>query len=249
MPDKKIRAVLFDFGETVVNFGRVRALGLFWKGSRQVHDYLVEHNQYSGKLFFFCLHNLLVLHKNLFKSMLTGSDFDAMKVMKSAASKKGVKMSEEQWQEMIWLLYEPLSKYGSTEPDLKETLIKLRSMGLKLGIVSNTFVSSVCLDKHMQQIGVYNLFDDILYSYECDCRKPDPRIFLHAADRIGVRMPNIMFVGDRLDNDVKPALFLGMYAVFKKTYNNKSKKAPKGAYRIKRLRELPALIEKIESEN
>ena len=92
-----------------------------------------------------------------------------------------------------------------------------------------------------------DFFTARIYSYEFDFRKPDLRIFKIAAERIGEKMEDIMFVGDRIDKDIKPAIKCGMQAVLKEAYTNAGEKTPEGAWRINNISELPALIEKINS--
>ncbi len=41
-----------------------------------------------------------------------------------------------------------------------------------------------------------------------------------------------MFVGDRIDNDVRPSLKTGMRAVLKTAYTNVGRKLPEGAWKI-----------------
>ena len=92
-----------------------------------------------------------------------------------------------------------------------------------------------------------DFFEPRLYSYEFDFRKPDPRIFRIAAERIGETPDNILFVGDRIDTDIKPALKVDMQAALKTAYTNNGKKIPKGAWKINHISELPDLIEKINN--
>ncbi len=56
-----------------------------------------------------------------------------------------------------------------------------------------------------------------------------------------------MYVGDRIDKDIRPAIISGMQAVLKTAYTNAGKKIPKGAWKINQLSELPGLIEKINT--
>jgi FMN phosphatase YigB (HAD superfamily) len=121
-------------------------------------------------------------------------------------------------------------------------------LGLKLGIVSNTFVTASSLDRHLEQYGILDFFPVRLYSYELDFRKPDARIFKAAAEKIGEKAENILFVGDRINKDIKPAAKAGMRAVLKAAYTNVGRELPKGVRKINKLSELPALIEKINSE-
>jgi putative hydrolase of the HAD superfamily len=161
--------------------------------------------------------------------------------------KRGLKLEPEQWNHLAWLWYEPLSKIAKVEPNIAQTLTALKQSGLKLGIVSNTFVNRYCLDKHLEQLGILEFFTVRVYSCEFDFRKPDPRIFEIAAQRIGQAFENILFVGDQVRNDAKAAARIGMQAVLLVNSTNASKKIPQGAWKINRLAELPSLIEKISA--
>ena len=55
---------------------------------------------------------------------------------------------------------------------------------------------------------------------------------------------NILYVGDRIDKDIKPALIIGFKPVLKAAYTNTGKKLPEGACKITHLSELPGLVEK-----
>jgi putative hydrolase of the HAD superfamily len=155
-----------------------------------------------------------------------------------------VQLTEQQWQQLAWLWYEPLSSISEVEPKLKETLSALKKLGLKLGIITNTFVPGNSLEKHLNQLGIADFFTVKLYSYEFSFRKPDPRIFKEAAERIGEMIENIAFVGDRVNKDIKGASKIGMQPVLKQAYTNIGKKIPEGVWIIRNIGELPALIAK-----
>jgi FMN phosphatase YigB (HAD superfamily) len=72
-------------------------------------------------------------------------------------------------------------------------------------------------------------------------------IFRRAAEQIGTAAPQILFVGDRIDNDIRPALRSGMQAALKDAHTNTGKRTPPGAHRIRRLAELPGLVEQINA--
>lgn len=245
MTDKKIKAVLFDLGETLLNFGKVRIGPFFRQSCLLSYDYLRSCDQPLGSFRLYCWRNLLAIRWRYFLSAITGRDFDSLELLKKINEKKGIKLDRQQWQHLAWLWYEPLSKIAKIEPDLHQTLTRLKQMQLKLGILSNTFISASSLDKHLRQLGILEFFAIKLYSYEFDFRKPDQRIFEAAAHKIGYSPANIMFVGDRIDNDIAPALKLGMYVVMKAAFTNIGKQIPAGALKIDRLSELPAIIQKI----
>jgi HAD superfamily hydrolase (TIGR01549 family) len=248
MPDKKIKAVLFDLGETLLNYGKVNATRLFRQGARLSYDFLKNLGQPVGNFEYYCWRNLLALRVRRWISNVTKNDFNSLVLLRGIGTKKGIRLDRQQWRHFAWLWYEPLSKISRAEPKTAETLTTLKKMGLKLGIVSNTFVNGKSLEKHLEQLGLLDFFTVRVYSYEFDFRKPDARIFKVAAEKIGEMVGNILFVGDRIGTDIKPALRTGMQAVLKAAYTNARKKIPKGAWKINHLSELPALIERNNAE-
>jgi HAD superfamily hydrolase (TIGR01549 family) len=247
MPGKKIKAVLFDLGETLLNFGKVNTGRLFLEGAKLSYDFLKSCGQPVGNFKYYCCRNLIAMRIRYLLSNITKKDFNSLALLRRIGKKKGIRLDGRQWRHFAWLWYEPLSKVATTEPDMKETLTSLKNSGLKLGIVSNTFVSASSLEKHLEQVGILDFFTIRVYSYEFDFRKPDARIFKVAAERIGEMMENILFVGDRIDSDIRPAIRSGMQAALKTAYTNTGKKTPRGAWRINQLSELPVLIKKINA--
>jgi HAD superfamily hydrolase (TIGR01549 family) len=249
LPDKIIKAVLFDLGETLLTFGKVNKARIYRQGAESTYNFLKKQGQPVGSFNYYYWRNLVLLRIKHWLTFITGRDFDALALLKKSGTKKGINLTDQQWQHLVWLWYEPLSKVGKPELKTKETLTALKKLGLKLGIVSNTFVNADSLDKHLEQLGILDCFQVRLYSYEFDFRKPDARIFKAAADRIGEMLENILFVGDQINKDIKAAMKIGMHAVLKTAYTNAGKKIPNGVIKINQLAELPAIIEKINSES
>jgi len=250
-PDKKcdvprrIKAVLFDLGETLLDFGKINTGQLFRQSAALTYEFLQRFGQPVGSFAIYRLRSMLAVRIRCLLSNLTGRDFDALSLLKKIGDRKGFTLSEDQWRQFGWLWYEPLSKLARIEPKIKETLVSLKEMGLQLGIVSNTFVSASSLDRHLKQLGILDFFAFRFYSYQFDFRKPNVRLFEIAARQMGESPENILFVGDRIDKDIKPALKVKMTAVLKSAYTNIGRKIPAGVQKISRLSELPALIKKI----
>jgi len=244
-----IKAVMFDLGETLLNFGKVETMQVFGQSAKQTYGYLTSHNQPAGKFWWYFIRNLAAIQVRTLWANITGRDFDALSLLKRFGVRRGYKLSEEQWREVGWLWYEPLSRIAKVEPDIKETLAKLKGMGLKLGILSNTFISEGSLDRQLEQLGMLEFFPYRFYSYQFEFRKPDRRIFEAAVAKIGEPAKNILFVGDRLDKDIAPALRAGMRAALKSAYTNTGKKVPTGVWRIEQIAELPAIIETVNTDD
>lgn len=247
MAHHRIKAVLFDLGDTILNFGRVNTTKAFLAGARLSHAFLQDQKQPVAWFPWYFVRNLLRLRIRYLQSSLAHKDFNSFEVLQSVGARQGVALSPTQWEQFAWLWYEPLSREAQVEPDLRQTLDILRNMGVKLGIVSNTFVNRASLEKHLQQLDLLEYFPVQLYSYEYHVRKPSAELLQIAADKIGEAHESIIFVGDRIDNDILPALASGMHAVLKDAYTNEGKPTPPGARRIRLLSELPGLVEQLSS--
>ena len=244
MHHHEIKAVLFDLGDTLVDFGKVNTTRLVLQGARSSYDFLKDLGQPVGSFAGYFLRYLVRLRIRYFLSEHTGRDFDSLALLEKVGRKEGVTCSREQWEEVIWHWYKPLSELGRIEANLKETLGSFKALGLKLGIVSNTFVNRASLERHLENLGIRDFFSVRMYSYELGLRKPDMRIFQIAAERIGEAFENILFVGDRIDADIRPALKGGMAAALKEAYTNGGKRTPPGAWKIQRISELLPLVKK-----
>jgi putative hydrolase of the HAD superfamily len=68
-------------------------------------------------------------------------------------------------------------------------------------------------EREMRYFGLYDLFKFVIFSSDFGHKKPDPRIFLEAARRLGLEPEEMLCIGDNFDNDIVPAAKLGMTAM------------------------------------
>jgi HAD superfamily hydrolase (TIGR01662 family) len=239
---QKIQAILFDLGETLITVGRVDTRTLLKESARLSYEFLKNADQPVRGFQRYYLRNIFALRVMYVWSYITGRDFDSLGLLRSIGLRRGYKLTDEQWQQFAWCWYEPLRKLAIVEPDIRDTLSKLRDMGLKLGIVSNTFGPGASLDRHLQELGLLEFFPLRIYSYTQARRKPDIGIFREAARQIGIEPHKILFVGDRIDTDINGALKAGMKPILKSAYTNKDKPTPPGVRKIDLISELPLCI-------
>ncbi len=244
MSKQRIEAVVFDLGETLLTFGRLDRNKLFAEAVDRSYAYLKEHSQPVGSYRSYRLFYLWGIRWHVFKSRLTGNDFDSLDLLKQYGRRKGFTLSQDQWEELNWQWYKGLAEIGSAGTGAKDALKRLEQMGLKLGLLSNTFIHKSSLERHLAQDGLLEHFPLRLYTYDYPWRKPDVRIFNVTAEKIGIDSDKIVYVGDRIDNDVKGASKAGMLPVLIKAYTNENKKIPADTLCIESLAELPELIEK-----
>lgn len=245
MDKRQIEAVIFDLGETLLNFGRVDKAALLDKGLRCSYDYLKELSQPVGSFLMYRLVYILGIRWHLFRSWITGDDFNSLELLKSYGRRKNFKLDDVEWEELNWQWYKGLNKIGQVESQTADTLQKLSDMGLKVGLLSNTFVHKSVLERHLEQEGLLRLLPERFYSYDFEYRKPDVRIFRDVAQKMGVAQERVIYVGDRVDNDVRGSLAAGMLPVLKQAYTNKNTKIPQNVQQIASISELPGLIREI----
>lgn len=100
------------------------------------------------------------------------------------------------------------------DPDVPPLLVALRQMGLRVGVLSNTLWPREHHERVFERDGVLHLIDGAAYSSELPVTKPHPDAFRAAMAAVSVKDPTrVVFVGDRLFDDVSGAQALGMRAV------------------------------------
>jgi HAD superfamily hydrolase (TIGR01509 family) len=93
-------------------------------------------------------------------------------------------------------------------------LASLRRRGLKTGIVADSWPEPArLLRADAESYGLATELDVQVWSGEVGARKPEPEIFLHALERLGVDPTDALFVGDSLERDVQGAGDVGMTTV------------------------------------
>jgi FMN phosphatase YigB (HAD superfamily) len=120
-------------------------------------------------------------------------------------------------------------------PDAVPCLARLRGLGIVVGAAGNMAV------EHEELIRPH--VDFVASSERFGVEKPAPGFFTRVAELAGAAPARIAYVGDRVDNDVVPALAAGMFAVHvRRGPWGYLQEPPVGAIRISTLDELPAAL-------
>lgn len=92
------------------------------------------------------------------------------------------------------------------------TVICKLSKNHRLGLISNTHYPSLVY-QNLAKTRLDNFFDVVVTSVEFGIKKPDRRIFEHAARLMGVKTGNCIYVGDDPKDDYEGAISAGMEAI------------------------------------
>ncbi|HEX2704473.1 MAG TPA: HAD family hydrolase [Candidatus Lustribacter sp.] len=95
-------------------------------------------------------------------------------------------------------LYETMLDTWQPFEDTVPTLVALRDLGIRIAVLSNVGID---IRGMLERAGVMALVDVAVFSCEVGVVKPDPAIFAHAVEGLGVPAERILMVGDHWADD------------------------------------------------
>jgi len=218
-----IDAVLFDLGDTIIDFGigRREAEVLFRQGARLSYQDLSTRNHPNLPPFdrYFKVH-YRTMQRAYIWSKLSRRDFSYESVLVRSAAKLDMPLTQDDVKRLCHLWYHPISLASNIDAGVGPMLLHLQESGVKMGIVSNTLVPSHCLDQHLSDAGLLHFFPVRVYSSHVRYRKPHPRIFEMALELIGAPASRTLFIGDLLKADIAGAKKAGMHTIWKPARTN-----------------------------
>ncbi|WP_219836785.1 HAD family hydrolase [Paenibacillus sp. R14(2021)] len=130
---------------------------------------------------------------------------------------------------------------SSVLADQAREVIERAKSKYRIGLVTNG-TTQVQYGK-IDHLGIRGDFDLILVSEEAGVKKPDARIFGLAADGLGVRPEECLFIGDHPVNDIEGAARCGMATIWVQANQPwRDGLEAKPLHAIKRLNELLTLL-------
>ena len=195
-----IRGILFDAGGTLIHvdgrrFCEAAALGFDDEGFAraesaavaEVRAWILAHPESTD------LERLPLFLDTILRHLAVASEPDR----RAAAAR----VTEEHRRSNLW---------SRPTAGASETLSALRRRGYRLGVVSNADGRVRAL---LETAQVASFFDCILDSAEIGLEKPDRRIFLAAAEKLGMPAESCAYVGDIYEIDILGAKRAGLYPV------------------------------------
>jgi HAD superfamily hydrolase (TIGR01509 family) len=123
-------------------------------------------------------------------------------------------------------------------PDALPCVADLRERGLAVGAAGNMAV--------LHEDVIRPHVDFVSSSERWGVEKPAPAFFARVAEEAGAAPEEIAYVGDRVDNDVEPALAAGMVAVhIRRGPWGYLHEPPAAAIRLRALDELPEALDRV----
>ncbi len=195
-PTGRVRAVLFDFDDTLHKRDEafMRALNRF--ADRHYPDITpTDKEKLVEEMFLFNRHG--------YGMTVSFGDFIARFLPRDSSA---------QPEEALRRFFIDYGDGCAMEADAIPTLTALREQGCLVGVISNG--GSLVQNHKMDATGLRPLLDITVVSGDEGVHKPDPVLFRRVAGRLGVAPEDCVYVGDHPINDMQGAASAGMRTVY-----------------------------------
>jgi putative hydrolase of the HAD superfamily len=125
-----------------------------------------------------------------------------------------VPVTGEQIEHTARIRYDYTFKIMKPRPDALATLTPLKSRGYKIGLISDCTAEAPLA---WQTTPLAPLFDVTVFSCRAGIKKPDPRIYRMALDKLSVKAQDCLYIGDGSSRELSGAAQAGMFAVLIRT--------------------------------
>lgn len=187
-----IRAVIFDYGEVLCQIAPLEQFAPMAKILKITPRRLVERY----------MQNRLDYDRG---------DVTASEYWTGFGRENGVALAPDQIDELD---RRDCGLWWNLDPTLLDWVDRLRAKGIKTGVISNMFIG---LAKQIRQQAPWlHRFDGYTFSAEIRATKPDPAIYRHSLQQLGVDAGAALFLDDRQTN-VKGAQAIGMQGLLYST--------------------------------
>jgi HAD superfamily hydrolase (TIGR01662 family) len=238
-----VRAVLFDFGHTLVDFRRTE--DALYAAYERVRD-RIEAAAYMEVPEIL---DLIERVANEIDRQVQRSyeerrmeELDLVVTFRSALMAIGFDLPPDIIDHIVALDHSAYSNSLGIEPEVLETVRRLHEGGYRLGLVSNVSLLPHLMREDLERLGLTPFLTAAVFSSEVGVRKPDARIFVEALGRVGAVPQETVFVGDRLRDDVEGARALGMRTVLTRQFRQEDDPSVVPDASIEHLRGLEAVL-------
>lgn len=192
-----IRAIIFDFDGTLVDFGDSDIAAL-----KHVYS-LVESDGTAD-----CFVDAAMEEIMFFHDMVDRGEIDPLQIHDIRLSRVFKKLGIG-WNDRFVGIYKSQLVKEVREYAGVITLLESLAGRVKLGLLTNAY-ESVLQRKRINASGLAGFFSEIIIAGEVGLSKPDPAIFLLMSRKLDVLPEECLFVGDSVQYDIMGSASVGM---------------------------------------
>lgn len=209
-----IRAVLFDYGHTLVDFTIAEdALREVYLDVRRLLVAHAANEVPEAPALFDAVTRRIgrLVNESYQRNEL--NELDILAEFEAAFAALGLRLPSDVVHDIAVMEHRALVSRLQTPPATLAVLEELREWGLRIGLVSNAHFLPGLMREDLERLGIAAYVDDAVFSSEIGLRKPHPSIYRKVLGALDAPPREAVFVGDRLRDDIGGAKSLGMYTV------------------------------------
>lgn len=245
----RLKAVLFDLGDTLVDLGEGRGSyeARVLARAGHVYDVLAARGLALPPRAAFCAALAEDSEARYHAALAEQRGISIFEVMRHFLAQQGLPADDG----MVDAAGEAYCVGGEGVPSplrlgALSVLAELEGWGIRLGAISNTVQTARFMQPALARRGLAPFFDVLVLSSEVGVAKPHPAIFHAALDALGVTPAEAVYVGDRLLPDVAGPHAIGMRAVLVEVgHRTEAHPTIVPDARIAALDELPAVLRRL----
>ncbi|RKX21501.1 MAG: hypothetical protein DRP51_04150 [Candidatus Zixiibacteriota bacterium] len=243
-PNKsKITGVLFDLGSTLIEYENIPwdemnliSLRAGYEALRDDGNSLPAYDEFTKEY-------IRIRQKNREFSARTLREWVVTDAIGELLESTGAENNAGQTTRFFKAYYNVVADQLTIFNDTDYVLTELKKAGLKIGLVSNTIFPESYHKLDLERFGIIDYFDFTLFSSSFGYRKPHPLIYKRAVELSGLRPAELIFVGDRYNEDYKGPRDSNIFSILKFRDGNQYPEAfPDDIVMIKSLNELLAFL-------
>ena len=201
------KGIGFDWAYTLVDLGKEDdRLPL-----RKVFRYLNSKNLPLPDFEDFLEQLRKIFHPMIENSRITNQEAQFEIALKKLIYQFDISLNEDfSLKKLLEIYYMEVYSERKLYPEVISVLNSLKSIGVRMGVVSNTTNPRFMKENEMKAAGLEPFFDFAIYSSDTPYRKPHPSIFQLAIESLKLKPEEILFVGDNIRLDIVGAQNVGM---------------------------------------
>jgi FMN phosphatase YigB (HAD superfamily) len=220
---KPLKAILFDMGSTLLEFENSTWDVLGRLSTQKGYEFLKVQN--------INLPNFEEFSKILYEKFLKArtevgqslKEFKFEEVISDFFTTLNLSTSDGIYGSFLEVYYRPVTDQV-TLIDGAEEILKFfsreagsfgKKKNLKIGLISNTIFPEEFHLRELKRFGLCPYLDAYFFSSTVGFRKPHPKIFQRALEKLEIDPAEAVFIGDRLQEDVGGAQKVGMKGILK----------------------------------
>lgn len=189
----KFKAVIFDLYGTLVDD--------FASSVGQMHAEFVKALAVPSEPF-------MKLWRQTTEMRVTGTFQTVEASIEYVCSLLGVPLSAERLTRAVEIRLQLIKRTLSPRPGALETLARLKTEGYKIGLLSNC---SIEIPIVWPETAFCDLTDSAIFSSRERLKKPDPRIYHLACERLGVKPEDCLYIADGENHELAAAANVGLH--------------------------------------